>query len=221
MQNIPVFFAQNGTATLILREIPHRQTAYIVLRTVLPGCLTPLIAECAALCRSCGAQTCLVSPGDLDESPPLPHAYDILRLHVQKERLPLPCPPIPLTPTNAENSADYQRIYNQCFRSVSHAMTYDRGQLQRITRCGHQAFLALEENGNPWGIGELHGNELAAVGLLPSHRGCGARLTLTLLSLCPGPELTLTVVSDNQPALRLYDRLGFTVFGTESSWFYA
>ena len=41
MNNIPVFTGQGGTATLILREIPVSQRAYILLRTVLPGMEEP------------------------------------------------------------------------------------------------------------------------------------------------------------------------------------
>jgi ribosomal protein S18 acetylase RimI-like enzyme len=69
-------------------------------------------------------------------------------------------------------------------------------------------------------MGELHGSELAAVGILPEFRGqgLGRVLTLQLLDKCPGPRVTLTVVSDNDPALALYDDLGFTVQGTESVW---
>lgn len=221
MKNIPVFLAQSGTATLILREIPHRGTAYIVLRTVYPGQLLDLIGECAAFCRSCGAKDCLVSPGDTQETPNLPLAYAICRLHCLKERLPRPFTPFPLVPMTPDNDAIYQRIYNRCFSGVSHAMTYDRAQIERIRRCGQQAYLALAEDGTACGIGELHGSELAAVGLLPEYRGQGTALTRTLLELCPGPELTLTVVSDNLPALCVYDRLGFTVTATESQWYQA
>ena len=202
--------AQGGTASLVLTEIPHRTTAYILLRTVLPGQLENLIAECAGFCRSCGAEQVLVSREQ--ESLPLPHAYDLLHLRVDKSNLPSPETSVPLIPINPDNDVIYQRIYNLCFQSVSHALTYDRAQLQRIYQLAQQAFLAMDENGNPCGIGELHGNELAAVGLLPEYRGQGRSrdLMLTLLSLCPGPELTL----------RLYDNLGFTVCGRDSIWYY-
>lgn len=222
MQNIPVFLSQGGTATLILKEIPHRGRAYILLRSLLPGGLPALLEECGGFCRGCGAKEVLVSPGDTGLQPELPHAYDIYCLHIPKNRLPAPGPGLSLMPISLENDPIYQRIYNTCFREVSHALTYDRAQIQRIYRSGHQGFLALDSSGLPLGMGELHGNELAAVGLLPEHRGrgLGRILTLALLARCPGPELTLTVVSDNTSALELYDRLGFTVCGTESRWYY-
>ena len=119
-----------------------------------------------------------------------------------------------------ENDPVYQRVYNRCFVGVSHAMTYDRAQIRRIYQMDQRAFLACTSDGTPLGMGELHGSELAAVGLLPEFRGQGLSrdLTLALLRLCPGPELTLTVASDNAPALGLYDGLGFRVRETESRW---
>jgi GNAT superfamily N-acetyltransferase len=218
MKNIPVFLGQNGTATLILREIPFSGKAYVLLRTVLPDCLSGLIQECGDFCRQCGAKTIFVSRDD-DHTPlPLPHAYDILQLAVEKSTLPTGAP-FPLVPMDETNDSIYLRIYNQCFQNVSHALSYDREQLRRIYHSGQQAFLALSEDGTPCGMGELHDSELAAVGLLPEHRGHGYDLTLSLLAHCEGPEITLTVASDNEPALGLYEKLGFHVTGMESAWY--
>lgn len=219
MNNIPVYVSPGGTATLILREIPHKKTAYILLRTTLAGKLPELTEDCVRVCREFGAEHCYLSAEDPSITPPLPHAYDILRLRVQKDTLPPPVCPMGLVPMSPANDSIYQRIYNRCFREVSHTLTYEKDQLERIYREGHQAFLAMAPEGIPCGMGELHGNELAAVALLPEYRGRGRDLTLSLLARCPGPELTVTVVSDNERALNLYDALGFTVTGKESAWY--
>ncbi len=216
MKNIPVFTCQGGTATLILREIPLSGKAYILLQTMRPEALPTSVTECARFCRMCGAETCFVSWAEpLDF---LPHAYDILELHVEKAALPAPAP-LQLVPMTPDNDSIYQRIYNRCFQSVSHALSYDRAQIARIYQQGQQAFLALTDEEKPYGIGELHGNELAAIAVLPKYRGRGTDLALALLHRCPGPELTLTVASDNAPALGLYEKLGFRVRRTESSWY--
>ena len=151
------------------------------------------------------------------------HAYDTLRFHVWKHTLPSSFSPYPLEPMTPENDAIYQRVYNRCFRNVPGAATYDRSEIRRIYAQAQQAYLALDSEGHPCGMGELHGSELAAVGLLPEYRGKGlsSDLTLTLLSLCPGPEITLTVSSINTAALSLYDRIGFTVCGKISMWYSA
>ena len=217
MNNIPVFTAQGGTATLILREIPISGKAYVLLRTVLPGMEENLAAECASFCRMCGAEEILASWADGD-LPFLPPAYDIYLLHVSKSALP-EGKPVQLVPMTPENDAIYQRIYNQCFSHVSHALSYDRGQIARIYREHQKAFLALDAENRPYGIGELHGNELAAVAVLPKRRGTGTDLALSLLQLCPGEDLKVTVASDNEAAMHLYEKLGFHLFGVESKWF--
>ena len=220
MQNIPVFMAEGGTASLILREIPHRSVAYIRLLTIRD--LASLSAECVSFCRDCGAETVLITrgPEPLEE---FSHAFDTLRLHVNKEVLPMPASPFRLEPMTTDNDAIYQRIYNLCFCDVPGAATYDRAEIRRIYNQNQQAYLALDPSGVPCGIGELHGNELAAIGLLQEYRGqgLGRDLTLTLLSLCPGPEIMLIAASNNHSALSLYDSLGFTVCGKLSMWYYA
>ena len=217
MNNIPVFTVQGGTATLILREIPVSQKAYILLRTVLPGMEENLVTECASFCRMCGAEQIFASweDGDL---PFLSPAYEIYLLHVEKSALP-EGKPVQLTPMTPENDAIYQRIYNRCFLSVSHALSYDRGQIARIYREGQRAFLALDENDRPYGIGELHGDELGAVAVLPKYRGKGTDLAVSLLKLCPGEDLHVTVASDNEAAMHLYEKLGFHLAGVESRWY--
>lgn len=219
MNNIPVYLSQGGTATLILREIPHKQTAYIILRSFLPQMLPLMIQDCVSFCKNCGAERCLLSTADPKVSLTLPKAYEIFYMRAQKDLLPPCITPVCLAPMAPENESIYQRIYNRCFRDVSHALTYEQEQLERIYREGQQAFVALTPDGCPCGMGELHGNELAAVGLLPEFRGQGKALTLSLLAQCPGPELTLTVVSDNERAIGLYEALGFTITGTESVWY--
>lgn len=217
MNNIPVFTGQGGTATLILREIPISEKGYVLLRTVLPGQEQALSAECASFCRMCGAKEVFVSwaEGALDF---LPHAYDIYRLHVEKSALP-EGKPVHLAPMTPANDSVYQRIYNRCFFPISHALSYDRGQIQRIYRERQSAYLALTDQHQPYGIGELHGNELAAVAVLPKYRGMGTDLTLALLNRCPGEDLSVTVASDNDAAMHLYEKLGFHLAGVESRWF--
>lgn len=217
MNNIPVFTGQGGTATLILREIPISGKAYVLLRTVLPGQAENLAAECASFCKMCGAEEIFASWADGD-LPFLAPAYDIYLLHVAKSALP-EGKPVQLVPMTPENDAIYQRIYNRCFYHVSHALSYDRGQIARIYREGQKAFLALDERERPYGIGELHGDELAAIAVLPKYRGRGMDLAISLLHLCPGEDLHVTVASDNDAAMRLYEKLGFHLFGVESKWY--
>lgn len=216
MNNIPVYLSQWGTATLILREIPYKKVAYILLRTVTE--LEPLVQDCAAFCRECGAADCFVAA--TDSAPPLPGTpdYTLLCMTAEKAALPPLEQPFHLEPLRPDNEDLYISLYNRCFQAVSNAATYDRKEVQRVYRERQQGFLAYLE-GTPCGMGELHGNELAAVGLLPEYRGMGKALTRALLDRCPGPELRLTVVSNNARALALYKKLGFQVDSVVSQWY--
>lgn len=211
-----MFSSQGGTAALILREIPFTQKAYILLELVVEENLSAMISECAAFCRLCGARQCFVSRKA--DPLPLPHAYDIIEMEIEKNALPTGAP-VSLVGIQEDNDSIYLNLYNRCFSSVSGAAAYDRSQLRRIYLLHQKAFLALLPDGTPFGFGELHENELAAVGILPEYRGRGYDLTLSLLAHCPGPRITLTVASDNLSAQRLYQRIGFQKTRVVSSWY--
>ena len=54
MRNIPVFTTEFGVASLILKEIPYTQTAYIkILSSLAP---VELLEECRSFCRAAGAE---------------------------------------------------------------------------------------------------------------------------------------------------------------------
>lgn len=220
MNNIPLFSSQGGTAALILREIPFSKKAYILLELVVEENLGPMIAECVSFCRACGAELCYVTRRDSTAPLPLPHSHDIIEMAMDKALLPQGAP-VRLAGLQEDNDSIYIRLYNQCFAHVSGAAAYDRKQIQRIYLLRQKAFLALLPDGTPYGFGELHDNELSAVGVLPEYRGRGYDLTLALLAHCPGPELTLTVASDNPAALRVYRKIGFREKRTVSSWYQA
>lgn len=221
MNNIPVYFSTGGTATLILREVSFTGTAYVVVRTVFPGALPDLIEDCGNFCRECGAKACFISMAEGNEIDQLPHSYDIYSMKGSKSLFPSTPAPFHLEPITEHNDKIYLDLYNRCFKGVTHALTYDYGQLQRIHRTGQKAFIAYNKTGCPCGMGELHDNELAAVGLLPEYRGEGLSLPLTLqlLSHCPGDTITLTVVSDNDAAIALYENLSFRITAIESRWY--
>ena len=221
MNNIPVYFSKGGTATLVLREIPYTGIAYVVVRTVFPGALSELIADCGNFCRECGAKGCYLSMADGEAVELLPHSYDIYSMKGSKSLFPSAPAPFHLEQVTTQNDKTYLDLYNRCFHGVTHAMTYDYGQLQRIHRTGQKAFIVYDSHGQSCGMGELHESELAAVGLLPEFRGKGLSLPLTLqlLSHCPGDTVTLTVVSDNDAAIALYESLSFRITAIESRWY--
>ena len=67
------------------------------------------------------------------------------------------------------------------------------------------------------GLGRVRGSELLAVAaLLP---GAGERCVRALAARCAGPEVRLTCAAENERAMRLYDRLGFSRGAEERVWF--
>ena len=54
MRDIPMFTTENGIATLVLREIPTKQTAYIHLQSSQEP--ERLLSECVDFCRAAGAE---------------------------------------------------------------------------------------------------------------------------------------------------------------------
>ncbi len=216
MKNIPIFTGSTGTASLILEQIPYQRRAYVTLRSVLPGGLETLLAECRAFCVQAGAARVLVSADEpLDF---LPHVHDMLELVCRKAALPpLRDAPVALERVTEENGEDFLRCYNRLFSALDNAATYTRAGLARLLQ-EREAYFALC-GGERAGIGELGKNELRAIGVLPAFRGLGYPLALTLLNRLDGPKLTLCVSSSNERALNLYDRLGFHVRRTLSRWY--
>lgn len=214
MQNIPVFTARNGMASLVLREIPHNRAAYILVRAVWNGQTEGLLQECAAFCRGAGAETVYASDG----LAPLPaeHAYDVLRLSCLKKQLPVPESAVELEPVSLQNGDAYLEIYNTCFRDMPGAAYYDSRDLKRLLQ-QKNGFLA-RKGGQYAGVAELDPDGLAGIAVLPEFRGLGYDLALTALMRVDSEVLSLKVASTNLRALALYRKIGFENDTRVSSW---
>ena len=214
MRNIPMFTAANGMASLILREIPYSGRAYVMVRSVWNGRIEGLLRECADFCRAAGASEVLASDGKNDL--PADHAYDILRLTVERAALPMLERPVELVPVSGENGDAYLKIYNGCFREVPGAASYDKKDLQRLVT-GKTGFLAVQD-GDYAGVVELDPDGIAGIAVLPRHRGLGHDLALTALQQVKTETLCLKVADTNRRAVALYRRLGFGNDTLVSRW---
>ena len=213
MKNIPVFTASNGTASLVLREIPVSGKAYVLIRAVWTT-VEALLDECVQFCRMVGAETIFASW----ETAELPgeHCYDLIAMSCLKAELPQPrqvLEPEPLTP---ENSEAYLQIYNGCFRSVSGAATYTLRDLKRLYD-QDKAWL-LRRDGVYAAIAEISEEGLESVAVLPKFRGLGFDLVATVTQMVPSLTVNLRVASDNDRAISLYRRMGFRETGLVSRW---
>ena len=213
MKDIPIFTGENGVATLILREIPHQQRAYVMLRTVWR--LQPFLAECRDFCRMAGAESVYVMGQEDLSNLPFVHAME--RWTCRRADLPPLVEPVDLTPLDDSNRETFRTLYNRLFAQIPNAATCTPQEVERIQR-EERAALAVVE-GQIAGLAQWTDGRLEAIGVEPEFRGLGYRLALTVLHRMTTETVELQVSSANQRALALYQRLGFTKTETLSRWY--
>lgn len=209
MQNIPIFTTQNGVGSLILREIPYKQIAYIKIEsTQSPGAF---LEECVSFCKSVGAESVLASGHDICKEYPFHTA--ILRMFRQREGLPdTDACLIPITQTTVNR---WLEIYNERMRNVTNAsyMTFLDGK--SLLRKGNGYF--VHKDGKLLGIGIAGENKIEALAAVQA--GAGRDVVLALSHAIFGEEIVLDVASVNEKAVRLYESLGFIQTAELSRWY--
>ena len=215
MKNIPMFTSSYGVATLILREIGWSGHAYVLVRSVWNGQAAQLLEECRGFCRAVGAEE-IYACWDTNELP-ADHAYDMIAMIRPKAGLPEPARPVELEQITPETAEDYLRIYNQCFRQVPSAASYDRKSLEPLY--GEDLAWLARVDGVFAGVAEISKEGLEGIAVLPAFRGLGRDLALSVLPMVPSTTLRLKVASTNDRAMALYDRLGFVPEKLERRWY--
>ena len=214
MKNIPLFTSAYGIATLILREIPWSGSAYVLVRSVWNDQAAALLEECCGFCRAVGAEQIFAA---YDTEPlPAEHAYDMWVMSRPKKGLPLPASEVILEPLSRENRDVYLRIYNQCFRQVPSAASYDQSSLEPLY--GEDLAWLAKVDGAFAGVAEISKEGLEGIAVLPEYAGLGTDLALSVLPMVPSTELQLKVASTNERAIRLYRRLGFVEKSVNKVW---
>ena len=216
MQNIPLFTAANGLASLVLREIPFSGRAYIMIRSIWNGRGEALVRECADFCRMAGAKEIYASM-ELEDLP-LAHAYDMVELQCRREDLP-DCEPVDVEPLTARWAEEWLEVYNRAFLPIAGAAAYDRREVSRLIKDG--TGVLVRRDGHCAAIAETRRDGLAAIAVLPACRGLGTPLALTLLKRMEPAVLTVRTASTNGPALAMYRRIGFQEQRTVSRWWRA
>ena len=209
MKDFPVFTTEYGAASLVLKEIPYKQTAYITILDSLEP--EALLAECVSFCRVCGAERIYAAGHAQLERFPLHTAVWELR----GEAEPDPELVAHLFPVTEQTVTRWRTIYNERMRGVDNAATLEARDEKEILASGGAYF--VHQDGETLGIGWISGGELLAVAAVKP--GAGARVMHTLLSMMPGQPLKLQVASTNQRALRLYEKLGFIRTRSVRGWY--
>lgn len=211
MKDIPIFPTEFGVASLVLREIPYRQEAYIRVQDVQPGMMDQLVAECMAFCRAAGAEKIYWSAGEGEG-----------RLHTSIFEMRGTAWTDPalvehLFPVTEETVLQWRQLLNEKMKGVDNAATVTYSEQQALIDSGGAYF--VHRDGHLLGLGWLEDGKLLAVAAI--ERGAGERVMHTLMSLVEGQALTLEVASTNERAIRLYEKLGFLKTGLVRKWYEA
>lgn len=200
MRDIPLFTATDGMASLILHEIPFRREAYVWIRT-LYGSLKGLMGECAGFCKAAGAEQVYFS-GELDFAGFPIHAKLIYR-SIPRKRLPA-------TLATALPTQDLDRwlsLYRERFRFVPAAQSTP----------STEGCYDISLNGELIGIGQLQGGMLMSLASLKP--GMGKDCLCALAANTDSPLLRLVCAEENLPAMKLYDKLGFSRDEIKEVWY--
>lgn len=198
MQDIPVFTTEYGVASLVLREIPYRQEAYICIQA---SCQPEeLLAECVGFCRACGAEKIFARNHEILEKYPLHTSVVKMRgiARVDDSKVEN------LFPVTEQTVSGWREFMNGRLKDVDNAATLVSQGEKEILESGGAYF--VHKNGELLGGGWLKEGELLLLAAVP---GAGERVMHTLMSLQPDQPIELDVASTNTRAIRLYEKLGF------------
>ena len=198
MKDFPMFTTEYGVASLVLKEIPYKEEAYITLRATWQP--EDLLAECVSFCRICGAERVYATGHEILETYPLRTAVLEMRGACPAEEAPAS-----LFPVTEQTVSRWRQICNEKMRAVDNSATLETRDEKEILESGGAYF--VHRDGELLGIGWIRGEELLAVAAVVP--GAGETVLRTLCSMTPGEGLTLQVASTNHRAIRLYERLGF------------
>ena len=209
MRDIPVFTTEFGVASLIIKEIPYTQTAYVRIQSSLSP--TELLTECKDFCRAAGAEKVYATGESIPDEYPL--QTQIIRMSVCCRNLPKT--DAVATPVLPEQAAQWKDIYNRTMADVDNAAYMDDPEMKQMLRQADGYFVYRGKA--LIGIGRVSGCCIRAVASLV--QGGGKDSLLALAALTDGDEVILDVASTNKRAIRLYERVGFAQKDVVEAWY--
>lgn len=209
MKDFPVFTTEYGVASLILREVPYRQEAYIHIQaTQQPD---ELLRECVSFCRVVGAEKIYARGHGFLEKYPLHSIIYEMRGEAAVDGSKVEH----LWPVTADTIGRWRNLMNERLAGVDNAGTLESRGEAEILQSGGAYF--VHHSGELLGAGWIAGGEILLVASVKP--GAGERVMHTLMSLVPGETLSLEVVSTNERAIRLYEKLGFVKTAELRRWY--
>ncbi len=195
-----MFTVTGGMSSLILREIPTRKEAFVLVRAVFTT-LRELLRECEGFCRAAGAETVFFG-GNADFSEFSVYARLIERSLARDK---LPAATAVAVPTDGDAWA---RLYNARFAAVPAAQSFSETP---------EGAYFIYDGETRIGLGLVRDDRLSAVAAL--ERGRGSDCVCALAGQIRSDEIKLLVAQENLPAMRLYDRLGFSRGAVKEIWY--
>lgn len=210
MKDIPIFTTEFGVASLVLREIPYKQVAFVRVQDVQPGHLDDLLAECVGFCRAAGAERVLATGEEGLETYPLDSTVLQMSLAYEPRE-----PEAMLWPVTEKTVSRWREIYNKAMADLPNHATLTALDEKEIVASGGAYF--VHQNGELLGLGWFREEQLLAlVSVVP---GMGTVVARTLFTAMEVDRITLEVASTNTRAIRLYEKLGFLKTGERERWY--
>ena len=208
MRDFPVFTTEFGVASLVLREIPYRQEAFILIQSTQQP--EELLQECISFCRVCGAERIYARGHEIVDAYPLHCAVYEMRGSIEVDESKVES----LWPVTEETIGRWREFLNEKMRPVDNSGTLTKQGEHEILEIGGAYF--VHRDGELLGAGWLVNGELLL--LASAQRGAGERVLHTLLSATRPEQLRLDVVSTNHRAIKLYERMGMVKTGELRRW---
>ena len=209
MKDFPMFTTEFGVASLILREIPYRSEAFVLIQDSRQP--EELLSECISFCRMCGAEKAYARGHEILERYPLHCIVFEMRGTARVDESKVEN----LWPVTEQTVGQWRELMNEKMRPVDNAATLVKKGEQEILDKGGAYF--VHHSGELLGAGWLVDNELLLLASCKS--GAGERICHTLFSLIPDQEVRLDVTSTNHRAIRLYEKLGFVKTAEHRRWY--
>lgn len=209
MRDFPMFTTEYGVASLVLREIPYQQVAYVtVLDSREPE---KLLQECVSFCRVCGADRIFATGHEYLEEYPLYTALWEMRCATDM----LPDTDAALFPVQENTLDTWREIYNQKVTKVpAGAWMTEKAAKEMLVRGG--AYF-IHRDGKLLGIGLISDGVIQWVAAV--QRGAGADVVCALIHAATEDTVSLTVASTNEKAVALYEKLGFVKVSEQKRWY--
>lgn len=209
MRDFPVFPTEYGVASLVLKEVPYRQEAYITIQSALQP--EELLKECISFCRMVGTEKIFARGHESVENHPLHVTIYEMRGHVDVDENKI----AHLWPVTEETAGKWRELLNEKLRHVDNAATLEKKDEKEILEAGGAYF--VHSGGELLGAGWIVEEELKLIASVQP--GEGERIFHSLLSVNRPEQLRLEVASTNHRAIRFYEKIGLVKTAEICRWY--